>query len=144
MKTFKTVLAENALAAMPHKLLHAKTASILGDHGYEKSDNMINDVGGVSRTYSHKFDPSRHDDESDEYQDYHTGGPETPELHSQIKELGWTSSPMHSHYVETPNSRVSTETYTHPNGSVLHKVTVDHANDDPHHSWTISHPREND
>lgn len=142
----KLVLNESdKFAAMPRGLLHSKTKSIIGDNEYDHSDTTMNDAGGKTDTFVHKFDPRRHedDDEGDDQMHYHMHGPDQSDMGDRLKSLGWSHSPIHSHYVETPNARVSTMVYNHPSGSTLHKLSIYHANDDPHHSWSISHPREN-
>ena len=133
MRTFREQLVESNMADMPKGLLHAKTVSILGEHGYQEhvdgSRIASEESGERRRTMHHKVD-NDHADHLDnewngdvEHQDgteYIENGPDHLKIHRKLAELGWQHMPHHGMYHALGDERViNTDVYQHPNGATM-------------------------
>lgn len=140
MKTFKTVLHESEMAAMPPALLHAKTSAIIQDSGYDHSKRHSS---MDAKVFHHEYDPDRHgDDESDEHRFYYDYGPtEGKTAHEdKLHELGWSHDLKHDTYFEHGDHRFSAFNYSHPNGSSLTMIRHEKDGDNPVYQVHLRHP----
>lgn len=124
MRTFREQLVESNMADMPKGLLHAKTVSILGEHGYQEhvdgSRIASEESGEKRRTMHHKVDNDHADNLEDGGADYNEDGPGHDEIHHGLRELGWQHMPHHGMYHSLGDERViKTDVYQHPNGATM-------------------------
>lgn len=122
MQTFKQQLNENKFASMPHAVLHAKTASVLGEHDHEDEGGGpdVTDNGFHKHEYYHKA-PGYESDYEDGAQDNMSDSHER--AHKALTDLGWERA--HHHDVNTDVGRdghVAITAYSHPNGASLRHV----------------------
>lgn len=120
MKTFKTRLVESNFEEMPHGILHAKTASILQDHGYA----ALGDRPGEKDRYSHSAET--YDDDVNSYHEFNRAK-------EKLEGLGWKRLPLAStHHVFDGGERsddtmeIAHDHFQHPNGSHLVHTHIGH------------------
>lgn len=151
MRSFKEQINESALAAMPKALLHAKTMSVLGDHGYQEHTEGSNSTSYAAneqrRVMHHKIDndhaeeldndPHGHDNGAQTGDDYIEDGPHSTEIHHGLHDLGWRHEPRHGMYHSLGDGNViKTDVYSHPSGASMTHM-AHHVDGESNHYWHL-------